>query len=314
MLARCTGCHADEPSHPAFAAAPAGVVLESESDILANATRLHQQTVVLRAMPIGNLTGITEAERAVARAARRVAATTALVPMPAIDVAAVLFANVAMIRQVAEVYGGRAGALGSWRLTRAVLTHLVATGAVEIDGPDGEPMLSARKALQATELIFATYESSRSRQRVELDDGREAGLFLARGEVLRDGDLLGNADGVVVRVRAADEPVSEVRCDTPLLLARACYHLGNRHVALQIEPGRLRYRHDHVLDEMLRGLGLQPVCLAAPCPWPARRSRAWRTRAARVSGSSAPAMASRSANDMAVASSNTKLIQVSGRL
>ena len=65
MLARCTACHADEPSHPAFAAAPAGVVLESESDILANATRLHRQTVVLRAMPIGNLTGITEAERAV---------------------------------------------------------------------------------------------------------------------------------------------------------------------------------------------------------------------------------------------------------
>ena len=65
VLARCTACHADEPSHPAFAAAPAGVVLESESDILANATRLHRQTVVLRAMPIGNLTGITEAERAV---------------------------------------------------------------------------------------------------------------------------------------------------------------------------------------------------------------------------------------------------------
>jgi uncharacterized membrane protein len=65
VLARCTSCHADEPSHPAFAAAPAGVVLESESDILANATRLHRQTVVLRAMPIGNLTGITEAERAV---------------------------------------------------------------------------------------------------------------------------------------------------------------------------------------------------------------------------------------------------------
>ena len=104
----------------------------------------------------------------------------------------------------------------------------------------------------------------RSRQRVELDDGREAGLFLSRGEVLRDGDLLGNADGLVVRVRAADEPVSEVRCDAPLLLARACYHLGNRHVALQIEPGRLRYQHDHVLDEMLRGLGLQPVCIAAP--------------------------------------------------
>lgn len=104
----------------------------------------------------------------------------------------------------------------------------------------------------------------RSRQRVRLDDGREAGLFLARGEVLRDGDLLGDADGLVVLIRAADEPVSEVRCSDSLLLARACYHLGNRHVALQIESGRLRYQQDHVLDEMLRGLGLQPVCVEAP--------------------------------------------------
>ena len=64
VLARCTNCHADEPSHPSFAAAPAGIVLETDDDILANAAVLHQQTVVLRAMPIGNLTGITEDERA----------------------------------------------------------------------------------------------------------------------------------------------------------------------------------------------------------------------------------------------------------
>ncbi len=63
VLSRCTNCHANEPSHPSFAAAPGGVVLETDADILANATRLHQQTVVLRAMPIGNLTGITEGER-----------------------------------------------------------------------------------------------------------------------------------------------------------------------------------------------------------------------------------------------------------
>lgn len=64
LLARCTNCHAREPSHPSFAAAPGGVILESNADILANAARIHQQTVVLRAMPIGNLTGITEEERA----------------------------------------------------------------------------------------------------------------------------------------------------------------------------------------------------------------------------------------------------------
>lgn len=104
----------------------------------------------------------------------------------------------------------------------------------------------------------------RSRLRVTLDDGRDAGVFLARGEVLRDGDLLGSADGLVVIVRAAAEPVSEVHCEDPLLLARACYHLGNRHVALQIDGGRLRYQHDHVLDDMLRGLGLEPAFAEVP--------------------------------------------------
>lgn len=104
----------------------------------------------------------------------------------------------------------------------------------------------------------------RSRLRVTLDDGTEAGVFLARGQVLRDGDLLGSADGRIVQVRAAAETLSEVRCADPLLFARACYHLGNRHVPLQIGDGVLRYQHDHVLDDMLRGLGLAPIVTAAP--------------------------------------------------
>jgi len=104
----------------------------------------------------------------------------------------------------------------------------------------------------------------RSRQRAMLDDGTEAGVFLARGQVLHDGDLLASEDGRVVRIRAAAEPVSEVRSDDPLLLARACYHLGNRHMPLQIEKGLVRYQHDHVLDDMLRGLGLEPVYVEVP--------------------------------------------------
>ena len=55
---------------------------------------------------------------------------------------------------------------------------------------------------------------------------------------------------------AADEAVSVVRCADPFMLAKACYHLGNRHVPLQIMPGELRYHHDHVLDDMLRQFGL----------------------------------------------------------
>lgn len=104
----------------------------------------------------------------------------------------------------------------------------------------------------------------RSRLRVTLDDGAEAGVFLERGQVLHEGDLLASVDGVIVKIRAAAEPVSEVRCDDPLLLARACYHLGNRHMPVQIGACLLRYQHDHVLDDMLRGLGLEPIFVQAP--------------------------------------------------
>ncbi|WP_224815898.1 YcjF family protein [Hasllibacter sp. MH4015] len=72
------------------------------------------------------------AEREVEAAARQVATVTALVPLALADVITALTANLRMIRRIAEIYGGRAGTLGSWRLTRAVMTHLVATGAVAI--------------------------------------------------------------------------------------------------------------------------------------------------------------------------------------
>jgi len=99
-------------------------------------------------------------------------------------------------------------------------------------------------------------ERSRSRLRAVMDNGEEAGLFLERGTILRGGDLLLADDGRVVEVQAAAESVSTVHSENALLLARACYHLGNRHVALQIGSGWLRYQHDHVLDDMLRGFGL----------------------------------------------------------
>lgn len=123
----------------------------------------------------------------------------------------------------------------------------------------------ARSDAEARTTLTLPYEARvKGRLRVTLDDGTAAGLFLERGGTLRDGDCLASADGVVVRISAAPETVSSVRCDDPHLLSRACYHLGNRHVPVQIEPNRLRYPHDRVLDEMLRGLGLEVSVGQAP--------------------------------------------------
>ena len=104
----------------------------------------------------------------------------------------------------------------------------------------------------------------KSRLRAVLDSGDEVGLFLPRGTVLRQGDLLQTTNGLVVQVIAALEFVSIATAANPLLLARACYHLGNRHVALQIGADWLRYLHDHVLDRMVGELGLTVVCTQAP--------------------------------------------------
>ncbi len=105
----------------------------------------------------------------------------------------------------------------------------------------------------------------KSRLKVTLDDGREAGLFFEKGVSFQDGDLIISDDAsVLVKIKAADETVSSVYCDDPLQLARACYHLGNRHIPLQINKGILRYQHDHVLDDMVRGLGLEVKTEQAP--------------------------------------------------
>jgi len=104
-------------------------------------------------------------------------------------------------------------------------------------------------------LVLPFEQRSRSRFRALLDSGEEVGVLLSRGQILRGGDLLLTDDGRVVEVTAAPELVSTLRTPDPRLLARAAFHLGNRHVALEIGAGWLRYRNDHVLDEMTRRLG-----------------------------------------------------------
>ncbi len=99
-------------------------------------------------------------------------------------------------------------------------------------------------------------ERQKSRQPAVTQGGKQVGVFLPRGQTLRHGAILTNSQGFKVRVDAAPEQLSTVKCNDPLLFARACYHLGNRHIALQIMPNELRYLTDHVLDQMLVGLGL----------------------------------------------------------
>lgn len=114
----------------------------------------------------------------------------------------------------------------------------------------------------ALSLPFDTRQKTRFR--AELADGREVAVTLPRGGILRGGDLLSGPHGVVVIVQAARESVSTAFHRNPRMLAVGAYHLGNRHVPLQVGEGWLRYRADHVLDDMVRGLGLDVQVESAP--------------------------------------------------
>ncbi len=95
----------------------------------------------------------------------------------------------------------------------------------------------------------------KSRLRTKLVDGEEAWLMMPRGEILRGGDLLHAVDGRIVEVVSETEDVLHVTCVDAAALARAAYHLGNRHVPVQVGDGFLRIAADHVLAGMLTGLG-----------------------------------------------------------
>ena len=103
----------------------------------------------------------------------------------------------------------------------------------------------------------------KSRSKVTLVGGEEVALHLPRGEVLRGGDMLVASDGRVIEVHATAEKVLDITCDSAIALAKAAYHLGNRHVAVQVGEGWLRIAADHVLENMLIGLGAKVIGLQA---------------------------------------------------
>jgi urease accessory protein len=106
-------------------------------------------------------------------------------------------------------------------------------------------------------LVLPFDRRQKSRLRVTLESGDEAALNVERGAVLRGGDRLRGSDGRVVLVVAAKEPVTLVTAQDHRDLMRAAYHLGNRHIPLQIGIGWILLEQDHVLEHMLEGLGVQ---------------------------------------------------------
>jgi urease accessory protein len=106
----------------------------------------------------------------------------------------------------------------------------------------------------------------RHRRRVALKGERGTAflLDLPHATPLHDGDGLVLEDGTIVRVAGKPEPLIEIAAASPHELARLAWHIGNRHVDVQIVGERLRIRRDHVLEDMLRGLGARLNPIQAP--------------------------------------------------
>ena len=111
---------------------------------------------------------------------------------------------------------------------------------------------------------------TRQKSRFDTDDsqGRVLGVFLPRGTAVRGGDVLVAEDGSLIKVIAQPQPVMRI---TPCAehgsrfdLVRAAYHLGNRHVQIELTPEHLQIEPDHVLAEMIRMMHLDVVELLAP--------------------------------------------------
>lgn len=101
----------------------------------------------------------------------------------------------------------------------------------------------------------------KSRLHTQLVSGEEVGLMLPRGEVLRGGDLVTASDGRVIEVVAEPEKLLHIETKD---LAKIAYHLGNRHVPVQVGENFLRITEDHVLEEMVKKLGAKVSHVQAP--------------------------------------------------
>jgi urease accessory protein len=110
-------------------------------------------------------------------------------------------------------------------------------------------------------VVLSFEQRQKSRLRAKLESGEEVALVLPRGNVLRGGDMVQTTDGRAIEIVAAPEKLLHIESSS---LARIAYHLGNRHVAVQIGDGFLRIAEDHVLEDMLRRLGARVSHVEAP--------------------------------------------------
>ncbi len=106
----------------------------------------------------------------------------------------------------------------------------------------------------------------KSRFKAKLVSGEEVGVVLPRGEILRGGDLVTASDGRVIEVVSQPEKLLHIERETekPVDLAKIAYHLGNRHVPVEVGEGYLRIAEDHVLERMVEGLGAKLTRVTAP--------------------------------------------------
>lgn len=117
---------------------------------------------------------------------------------------------------------------------------------------------------RAIQLRLVFEERNKSRFAAQLTDGRSAIFFLPRGNILADGDILVADDGTMICVRAENQAVITISSSDPHKLLQAGYHLGNRHIPVQIGSHFLRIEPDSVLEGMLTQLGLEMVSELAP--------------------------------------------------
>lgn len=133
--------------------------------------------------------------------------------------------------------------------------------------PQGKGL--ARVLVQRAATVTLDWDT-RQKSRFDATDsqGRALGVFLPRGTVVRGGDVLVAEDGSLIRVQAADQAVLRITAcpehGSAFDLMRAAYHLGNRHVPIEMQPDHLKIEPDHVLAELMRAMHMIVTDTQAP--------------------------------------------------